>query len=89
MQRVLGCELVTNNELAMHFADCFGMDIVYAGILTMSFGVFARSLGGLRRGRHMRTPLGQRRGRHMRTPLGALPLAPGQAVFRFGFGLVG
>merc|ERR1719321_657834 len=45
-----GCELVMNNKLAMHFADFFGVDLVYAGILATSFGamnLFARSLGGI------------------------------------------
>jgi NNP family nitrate/nitrite transporter-like MFS transporter len=45
-----GCELVMNNTLATHFEDYFGVDIVFAGVLAMSFGamnLFARSLGGI------------------------------------------
>jgi NNP family nitrate/nitrite transporter-like MFS transporter len=45
-----GCELVMNNSLATHFEDYFGVDIVAAGLLAMSFGamnLFARSLGGI------------------------------------------
>merc|ERR1719199_2022296 len=45
-----GCELVMNNTLALHFTDEFGMDLVAAGTLAMSFGamnLFARSLGGI------------------------------------------
>merc|ERR1712107_66241 len=45
-----GCELVMNNTLALHFTDEFGVDLVAAGILAMSFGamnLFARSLGGI------------------------------------------
>merc|ERR1712107_312429 len=45
-----GCELVMNNTLAMHFTDEFGVDLVAAGSLAMSFGamnLFARSLGGI------------------------------------------
>jgi NNP family nitrate/nitrite transporter-like MFS transporter len=45
-----GCELVMNNTLATHFQDYFGVDIVAAGFLAMSFGgmnLFARSLGGI------------------------------------------
>jgi len=45
-----GCELVMNNTLATHFHDYFGMDLVSAGGLAMSFGamnLFARSLGGI------------------------------------------
>merc|ERR1719192_3326069 len=39
-----------NNTLATHFHDYFGMDLVSAGGLAMSFGamnLFARSLGGI------------------------------------------
>jgi len=45
-----GCELVMNNILALHFTDEFGVDLVAAGSLAMSFGamnLFARSLGGI------------------------------------------
>jgi len=45
-----GCELVMNNTLALHFTDEFGMDLIAAGSLAMSFGamnLFARSLGGI------------------------------------------
>jgi len=45
-----GCELVMNNTLALHFTDEFGVDLVAAGSLAMSFGamnLFARSLGGI------------------------------------------
>merc|ERR1719502_2610751 len=45
-----GCELVMNNILATHFHDAFGVDLVAAGALAMSFGamnLFARSLGGI------------------------------------------
>merc|ERR1719316_2661822 len=45
-----GCELVMNNTLATHFSDYFGVDLVAAGALAMSFGgmnLFARSLGGI------------------------------------------
>merc|ERR1712113_828095 len=45
-----GCELVMNNTLATHFHDAFGVDLVAAGALAMSFGgvnLFARSLGGI------------------------------------------
>lgn len=45
-----GCELVMNNILATHFHDEFGVDLVAAGALAMSFGamnLFARSLGGI------------------------------------------
>jgi NNP family nitrate/nitrite transporter-like MFS transporter len=45
-----GCELVMNNTLATHFHDVFGVDLVAAGALAMSFGamnLFARSLGGI------------------------------------------
>jgi len=45
-----GAELVFNNVLATHFHDNFGVDVVAAGVLAMSFGgmnLFARSLGGI------------------------------------------
>merc|ERR1719295_117808 len=45
-----GAELVFNNVLATHFHDNFGVDLVSAGVLAMSFGgmnLFARSLGGI------------------------------------------
>jgi NNP family nitrate/nitrite transporter-like MFS transporter len=45
-----GCELVMNNSLSTQFQDYFGVDIVAAGFLAMSFGgmnLFARSLGGI------------------------------------------
>jgi NNP family nitrate/nitrite transporter-like MFS transporter len=45
-----GCELVMNNTLASHFHDNFGVDLVAAGALAMSFGamnLFARSVGGI------------------------------------------
>jgi len=45
-----GCELVMNTVLATHFHDNFGVDLVAAGALAMSFGgmnLFARSLGGI------------------------------------------
>merc|ERR1711963_1056170 len=43
-----GCELVMNSVLATHFHDIFGVDLVAAGPLAMSFGgmnLFARSDG--------------------------------------------
>jgi NNP family nitrate/nitrite transporter-like MFS transporter len=45
-----GCELVMNNILVSHFHDEFGVDLVAAGALAMSFGamnLFARSVGGM------------------------------------------
>ena len=45
-----GCEIVMNNTLATHFEDYFGVSLVAAGALAMSFGgmnLFARSLGGI------------------------------------------
>jgi len=45
-----GCELVMNNVLATHFHDNFGVDLVAAGALALSFGamnLFARSVGGI------------------------------------------
>jgi len=45
-----GCELVMNNTLASHFHDYFGVELVAAGALAMSFGamnLFARSVGGI------------------------------------------
>merc|ERR1712084_149927 len=45
-----GCELVMNNTLATHFYDQFGVDLVAAGALALSFGamnLFARSVGGI------------------------------------------
>merc|ERR1719145_368444 len=45
-----GCELVMNNTLATHFHDAFGVDLVAAGAMAMTFGamnLFARSLGGI------------------------------------------
>jgi nitrate/nitrite transporter NarK len=45
-----GCELVMNNSLATHFQDYFGVELVAAGALAMTFGgmnLFARSLGGI------------------------------------------
>jgi len=45
-----GSELVMNTKLAMHFSDYFGVNLVAAGALAMSFGamnLFARSLGGI------------------------------------------
>merc|ERR1719502_500407 len=45
-----GCELVMNNTLATNFHDAFGIELVAAGALAMSFGamnLFARSLGGI------------------------------------------
>jgi len=45
-----GAELVFNNVLVSHFHDNFGVDLVSAGALAMSFGamnLFARSLGGI------------------------------------------
>merc|ERR1711972_1208679 len=45
-----GCELVMNNTLATHFYDQFGVGLVAAGALALSFGamnLFARSVGGI------------------------------------------
>jgi len=80
-----GCELVMNNKLAMHFADFFGVDLVYAGILATSFGamnLFARSLGGI-----ASDWASARLGMCGRLWVHFISLL-GQAVFLFGFGLV-
>lgn len=80
-----GCELVMNNKLALHFSDYFGIDLVYAGALAMSFGamnLFARSLGGI-----ASDWASARYGMCGRLWVHFLSLL-GQAVFLFGFGLV-
>lgn len=80
-----GCELVMNNKLAMHFADYFGVDLVYAGVLAMSFGamnLFARSLGGIMSDwANVRWGMSGRLWMHFISLLG-------QAIFLFGFGCV-
>jgi NNP family nitrate/nitrite transporter-like MFS transporter len=80
-----GCELVMNNSLATHFEDYFGVDIVFAGVLAMSFGamnLFARSLGGI-----LSDWLNTKY--HMQGRLWAHFISLlGQAVFLFGFGCV-
>jgi nitrate/nitrite transporter NarK len=80
-----GCELVLNNTLASHFVDYFGVDIVAAGALAMSFGgmnLFARSLGGiLSDGLNKRFAMPGRLWAHFVSLLG-------QAIFLFGFGSV-
>jgi NNP family nitrate/nitrite transporter-like MFS transporter len=80
-----GCELVMNTKLAMHFSDYFGVDLVYAGALAMSFGamnLFARSLGGI-----ASDWASERFGMPGRLWVHFLSLL-GQAVFLFGFGLI-
>jgi len=80
-----GCELVMNNKLALHFADYFEVDMVYAGVLAMSFGamnLFARSLGGIASDwANVRWGMPGRLWMHFVSLLG-------QAVFLFGFGCV-
>jgi NNP family nitrate/nitrite transporter-like MFS transporter len=80
-----GCELVLNNTLATHFVDYFGVDIVAAGALAMSFGgmnLFARSLGGiLSDGLNKRFAMPGRLWAHFISLVG-------QAIFLFLFGCV-
>lgn len=80
-----GCELVMNTKLAMHFSDYFGVDLVFAGALALSFGamnLFARSLGGIMSDwASARWRMAGRLWMHFISLLG-------QAVFLFGFGLV-
>jgi len=80
-----GCELVLNNFLATHFKDNFGVDIVAAGALAMSFGgmnLFARSLGGI--ASDWANTRWQMQGRLWTHFLSLF----GQAVFLFAFGCV-
>jgi len=80
-----GCELVMNTKLAMHFSDYFGVDLVFAGALALSFGamnLFARSVGGI-----ASDWASARWGMSGRLWMHFLALL-GQAVFLFGFGLV-
>merc|ERR1719450_767008 len=80
-----GCELVMNNILATHFHDAFGVDLVAAGALAMSFGamnLFARSLGGiLSDWCNVRWQMCGRLWAHF------ISLA-GQAIFLFLFGMI-
>jgi len=80
-----GCELVMNNTLATHFHDAFGVDLVAAGALAMSFGamnLFARSLGGiLSDWCNVRWQMCGRLWAHF------ISLA-GQAIFLFLFGMI-
>jgi len=80
-----GAELVMNNTLATHFQEYFGVDIVAAGALAMSFGgmnLFARSFGGmLSDGWSKRWGMPGRLWAHFISLFG-------QAVFLFGFGCV-
>jgi len=81
----LGCELVMNNVLAMHFFDYFGVGLVQAGALAASFGlmsVFARSLGMIVS--NMASKKWAMRGRLWVHFLALL----GEAVFLFLFGCV-
>jgi len=80
-----GCELVMNNTLATHFSDYFGVDLVAAGALAMSFGgmnLFARSLGGI-----LSDWMNQRWAMPGRLWAHFISLA-GQTVFLFLFGCV-
>jgi len=80
-----GCELVMNNTLATHFSDYFGVDLVAAGALAMSFGgmnLFARSLGGI-----LSDWLNQRFAMPGRLWAHFISLF-GQAIFLFLFGCV-
>jgi len=80
-----GCELVMNTVLATHFHDNFGVDLVAAGALAMSFGgmnLFARSLGGI--ASDWANGRWNMRGRLWLHFLSLL----GQAIFLFIFGLV-
>jgi NNP family nitrate/nitrite transporter-like MFS transporter len=80
-----GTELVMNTKLALHFSDYFGVDLVFAGVLAMSFGamnLFARSLGGI-----ASDWASARWGMPGRLWVHFVALL-GQAVFLFGFGLV-
>merc|ERR1719450_1867631 len=80
-----GCELVMNNTLATHFSDYFGVELVAAGALAMSFGgmnLFARSLGGI--GSDWANARWGMQGRLWVHFLSLL----GQAIFLFLFGLV-
>jgi len=80
-----GCELVMNNVLATHFHDVFGVDLVAAGALAMSFGgmnLFARSLGGI-----LSDVLNERYQMQGRLWVHFISLL-GQAVFLFVFGLI-
>merc|ERR1719450_2060315 len=80
-----GCELVMNNILATHFHDAFGVELVAAGALAMSFGamnLFARSLGGiLSDWCNVRWQMCGRLWAHF------ISLA-GQAIFLFLFGMI-
>jgi len=80
-----GCELVMNNTLATHFHDNFGLDLVVAGALAMSFGamnLFARSIGGiLSDWANMRWQMQGRLWIHFLSLFG-------QAVFLFLFGCI-
>merc|ERR1719450_624553 len=80
-----GCELVMNNTLATHFHDEFGVDLVAAGGLAMSFGamnLFARSVGGI--WSDWANVHWQMRGRLWTHFISLF----GQAVFLFLFGLI-
>jgi len=80
-----GCELVMNNVLATHFYDNFGVDLVAAGGLALSFGamnLFARSLGGIFSDwANVRWQMQGRLWCHFISLFG-------QAIFLFGFGCV-
>lgn len=80
-----GCELVMNNVLATHFHDNFGVDLVAAGALALSFGamnLFARSLGGIASDwANARWKMQGRLWCHFISLFG-------QAAFLFGFGCV-
>jgi len=80
-----GCELVMNNILATHFHDEFGVPLVAAGALALSFGamnLFARSVGGIWSDwANARWQMTGRLWTHF------LSLA-GQAVFLFAFGCI-
>jgi len=80
-----GCELVMNNVLATHFHDNFGIDLVAAGALALSFGamnLFARSLGGI--ASDWANARWQMQGRLWTHFISLF----GQAVFLFAFGCV-
>merc|ERR1712066_649216 len=80
-----GCELVMNNTLATHFYDNFGMDLVAAGALALSFGamnLFARSVGGI--ASDWANARWQMQGRLWCHFISLF----GQAAFLFGFGCI-
>lgn len=80
-----GCELVMNNVLATHFHDNFGVDLVAAGALALSFGamnLFARSIGGI--ASDWANARWQMQGRLWCHFISLF----GQAVFLFGFGCI-